>query len=174
MAAKRKNLYLYLALACFLVIILIFIFDGYMGVYDTVTVNTGEYEEQIEADQWQQDEKYMRFPSVGVGQGGKVSFIYEVDNRWFSAYSDNVAVSAWHNNEKVLDLLSAPLSVKPFTKGRLEWVVDTAQVLPADVTLERNYQFTVMIKRGDIERSIIVNIQPAGSPLKVIPAPPRD
>ena len=40
MAAERRNLFLYLTLACFLGIIAIFIFDGYVGIYDTIYVTS--------------------------------------------------------------------------------------------------------------------------------------
>ena len=82
MAVKHKTLYLYLALACFLGIILIFIFDGYMGVYDSLTITSGERPQKIEADQWARQEKYGS--SASVERGGKVNFTYEVDNRTFS------------------------------------------------------------------------------------------
>jgi hypothetical protein len=44
---QHKNLYLFLTIAFFLAIIAIFVFDGYMGVYDTVTVIAEEREETI-------------------------------------------------------------------------------------------------------------------------------
>ena len=68
MAVKHRNLYLYLTLACFLGIILIFIFDGYMGVYDSLTVTTGEQEDQIKADQWPRQGRYW---PTGVNRRGK-------------------------------------------------------------------------------------------------------
>jgi len=171
MAVKRKNLFLYLTLVCFLGLILIFIFDGYMGVYDTVTVNTGEYEEEIEADYWLRQDRYW---SIGVAWGGKAFFRYEVDNRTFSDYAADIEVSVWHSQEKVADLIAQPMSVASFDKGELEWVMDTAQLVPADVPPEQGYEFTVVIKRGELERSIITNVRAVPYPPKVvIPEPPR-
>ena len=170
MAVKRRNIFLYLTLACFLGLILVFIFDGYMGVYDTMVVTSGEYEQKIEPDQWQQ--KYRDF-STSVEWKGKAFFRYEVDNRQFSTYTADIGVSVWHSQEKVTDLLAQPLSVASFAKGQLEWVVDTAELVPADIPPEQGYEFTVVIKRGEIERRIITYIRPSAYPPKSIPVPPR-
>ena len=172
MAVKHKNLYLYLALACFLAIILIFIFDGYMGVYDSLSVKTGECPEQkIEADQWER--RYGDF-SAAVEWGGKAFFSYEVDNRWFSIYEADIAVSVLHEQEEVAVLLMQPISLGSFDKGQLEWVLDTTELFPVDIAIEQGYDFTVLIKRGDIERRFIIHIRPEPYPPKpVIIEPPR-
>jgi hypothetical protein len=170
MAVKHNNLFLFLALACFVGIILIFIFDGYMGLYDSLTVRAGEYPDQkIEADQWSLE--YRDF-STAVEWGGKAYFRYEVDNRWFSAYMTDVEVSVLHGQEKVTVLISQPISLGSFDKGELEWVLDTEELVPANIPREQGYDFTVVIKRGEIERRFIVHIRPVDYPIKVIPAPP--
>ena len=173
MAVKPKNLFLYLTLACFLGIVLIFIFDGYMGVYDSLTVKAGEYPDQkIEADQWLL--KYRDF-STAVEWGGKAFFSYEVDNRWFSDYTADVEVSVWHEQEKVRDLVAQPMSLGSFDKGQLEWVVNTAELVPAGAPPEQGYDFTVVIKRGEIERRFITHVRSipyVPKPIE-IPAPPR-
>jgi len=163
----RKNLYLYLTLACFIGLIAIFIVDGYMGVYDNLFVTSGEREDEIGRDSkpWQQ--------SVAVDWGGKAFFRYEVDNRQFSHYSADIEVSVWHSQEKVRDLIAQPLSIASFDKGQLEWVLDTAELVPTDIPPEQGYDFTVVIKRGEIERSLIIHVRSADYPIKVIPAPPR-
>ena len=171
MADKRTSSFLYLTLACFLGLILIFIFDGYMGVYDTVSINTGEYEEGIEADYWLRQDRYW---SIGVAWGEKAFFRYEVDNRRFSDYTADIEVSVWHSQEKVANLLAQPMSVASFDKGQLEWVMDTAELIPGDVPPEQGYEFTVVIRRGELERSIITHVRPVPYPPKVvIPEPPR-
>jgi hypothetical protein len=43
---------LYLALACFAGLIAISIVDGYMGIYYTVYITTGEYEQEIKPESW--------------------------------------------------------------------------------------------------------------------------
>ena len=59
MARKpSKNLYLYLALACFLGIVLIFLFDGYLGVYDSLQADNGTYAQQVAAEQWQEQDRF--------------------------------------------------------------------------------------------------------------------
>ena len=170
MATKRRNLFLYLTLACFFGLIAIFIVDGYMGIYDTVYVTAGEYEQEIEPDFWLRQDGIW---SAGVNWGEKAFFRYEVDNRQFSSYMTDVEVSVWHSQEKVRDLLSQQISVAAFDEGQLEWVVDTAELLPGDIPPEQGYQYSVIIKRGKIERKVIVPINPSPYLPKVVPAPPR-
>ena len=163
MATKRKNLFLYLTLACFLGLIAIFIVDGYLGIYDTIYIIAGEQEEKVEPDFWlQQDGSW----SIGVNQDEKAFFNYEVDNRQFSNYSAEIEVSVWRSQEKVCDLLSQQLTVGAFDKGQLEWVVDTTELLPSDIPLEQGYQYTVIIKRGEVERKVIMYIN-SPSPVKL-------
>ena len=164
MAAKRKNLYLYLALACFVGIIAIFIVDGYMGVYDTVYVTAGEWEQVIEPDRWP---RYT--PSTSVNDGGKVFFRYEVDNRRFAAYSADIEAAVWSGPIKQRDLISRQVSIAAFDRVELEWVVDTSELRPSNIPSGQGYEFSVIIERGEIERRVIVNVNPNGV---LIPAPP--
>ena len=159
----RKKLYLYLTLACFFGLVAIFVVDGYFGVYDTLYVPMGEREQKIEADQWLGWSEWGR---AEVAWGEKAFFRYEVDNRQFSTYSANIAVSVWHSNEKVRDLISQEISIPAFDKGQWEWVIDTTELLPGGAP-EQGYEFTVIIKRGEIEREIIVYMYPL--PLKIVP-----
>jgi len=168
----RRNLFLYLTLACFFGLIAIFIVDGYMGIYDTIYMTAGEREQKIEPDSWLQQEKFGA-RGIGVNWGEKVFFRYEVDNRQFSSYTADIEVSVWHSQEKVRDLLSQPISIAAFVKGQLEWEIDAAELLPSDISPEQSYEFTVIIKRGEIERKIIVYIIPSAYPPKPVPAPPR-
>jgi len=157
MATKRRNLFLYLTLACFFGLIAIFIVDGYMGVYDTIYVTSGEREQKIEADVWLRQD---RFWSTGVNRGEKAFFRYEVANRQFSSYTADVEVSVWRMQEKVFDVVSQPMTVASLDKGQVEWVIDSADILPADIPPEQGYEYTVVIKRGEIERRIIIPINP--------------
>ena len=167
MAIKQKILYFYLTIACFVGLIAIFIVDGYLGVYDTLYVPMGEREEKIEADQWQQWSQWER---AEIGWGERAFFRYEVDNRQFSTYSANVAVSVWRSREKVRDLLSQSVSIAPFDKEEVEWVVDTTELLPTGVSLEgRPVEYTIVINRGEIERKVIFTIFGYAK----VPSPPR-
>jgi len=174
MATKRRNLFLYLTLACFFGLIAIFIVDGYMGIYDTIYITAGEREQTIEPDFWLRQDRIW---STGTSWGEKVFFRYEVDNRQFSTYSADIEVSVWHSQEKVRDLLSQQILISAFDKGQLEWVLDTEEILPESIPLEQRYDYTVIIKRGEIERKIIVNVNPITYPpeypAKVVPVPPR-
>jgi len=167
MATRRRNLFLYLALACFVGIIAIFVIDGYMGIYDNLFVTSGEREYEIGRDSrpWQE--------SVSVDWGEKLFFRYEVDNRQFSGYTADIEVSVWHSREKVADLIAQPMSVASFDKGQLEWILDTAELVPADIPPEQGYEFTMVIKRGEIERRLITHVRLLRYPPKLeIPAPP--
>ncbi len=172
----RKNLFLYLALACFVGLIVLFVVDGYLGVYDTAYIATGEQEYKIEVDVWQRQyptyaptsTQYAPIP-VGEGKGvyympanrgDNVSFRYEVDNRLFSTYKADIEVSVWHSQEKVLDLIAQPLSISAFGKGELEWVVDNTELVPGSILPEQSYEYSVIIKRGGIERKIVMSVNP--------------
>ena len=171
MATKRKTLYLYLTLACFIGLIVIFIVDGYMGIYDTIYITTGEREQKIEPDFWLRQE---RPESTNVNWGEKAFFRYEVDNRRFLSYTTDIEVSVWRSQEKVLDLTSQQMLVAAFAKGGLEWEMDTAELLLSGILPEQRHEFTVIIKRGEVERKIIVYINYPVYPLKPVPAvPPR-
>jgi len=160
----RKNLFLYLTLACFFGLIAIFVVDGYFGVYDTLSIPMGEREQKIEADQWLQWSEGGR---AEVAWGEKAFFSYEVDNRQFSTYSANIAVSVWHSKEKVRDLISQEISIPAFDKGQLEWVINTRELFPSGIPPEQGYEFTIIIERGEIEREIIVYMYPL--PTKIVP-----
>jgi len=145
-----------------------------MGIYDTVYVTAGEYEQKIEADFWLRQDRIW---SAGVTWGEKAFFRYEVDNRQFSSYTADIEVSVWHSQEKVRDLISQQISVAAFDKRQLEWVMDTTELLPSAPTPEQRYEYTVIVKRGEIERKIIVYINqsayPSEYPAKPVPVPPR-
>ena len=170
MAIKRKNLFLYLTLACFTGLIAIFITDGYMGIYDTVYITAGEREQKIEADFWLRQDRIW---STGTNWGEKVFFRYEVDNRQFSSYTADIEVSVWRSQEKVRDLISQPILIGAFDKGQLEWTVDTTELLPGGIPAEQRFEYTVIIKRGEIERKIIVYLNPLAYTPKSVPVPPR-
>ena len=165
MATKRNNLFLYLTLACFLGIILIFVFDGYIGIYDDLVVTSGEREERVDAEVWMREDPYR---STSVEWGEKAFFRYEVDNRRFSAYTADIEVSLWHSQKKVADLAAMQLLLGSFGKGQIEWVLDTAELVPADIPPELGYDFTVVIKRGDIERSLVTHVRPMPYPQKAV------
>ena len=176
----RRNLFLYLTLACFVGLLAIFIVDGYLGVYDTVYITTGEQSWKVEAGVWQrQYPTYAPAPIyempieggkgvyyMGANREEKIFFRYEVDNRLFSTYKADIEVSVWHSQQKVRDLISKPISISAFGKGQLEWVIDNTELLPKDILPEQSYQYSVIIKRGEIERRIVVSINPVGYPGK--------
>ena len=103
---KHKTLYLLLTLACFLGIILIFVFDGYMGLYDSLVMDNGQFPQTVDTEQWQQQQKFGFNPSVSVDRGSSVDFTYTVENHRFSAYSADVHVSLFFGVDKIADLVN--------------------------------------------------------------------
>ena len=169
MATKRRNLFLYLTLVCFFGLIAIFVVDGYMGIYDTTYITTGEREQKIEADTWLKSDSFW---SAGLNWEEKAFFSYEVANHRFSSYTADIEVSVWRMQEKVLDVISQPITVGSFGRGQLEWVIDTTELLPESTSPEQSYEFTVIIKRGEMERRVIIHVNPA-YPVKLVPPTPR-
>jgi hypothetical protein len=165
MTAKRRNLYLYLTLACFLGIILIFIFDGYMGVYDSLVMDNGQYPQKIDADEWS-EERYEYLASIGVERGNRVEFTYKVENHRFSAYSSDVAVSFLHNNEVISEPVTGALAAESFGEVEMKWTLDADAVVPADYPDEQNYNVKVVIKTDDLQREVLVHI--SGLPVKPV------
>lgn len=163
----RKFLFLYLGLACFLAIVVIFLFDGYLGVYDSATIKTGEFTQEIPAGGWPDN-----FPYSVSGQADqKMFFTYQIDNRWFTTDRTAVNASLWQQNSKLKDLQSQTLEIGAFKKGAAEWPVD-----PAGLNLGefQQQQFTVRIEQGGTVREIIISFYlPAGTgPAKLILPPP--
>ena len=145
---------------------------GYLGIYDTVYITAGERTEKIEPDEWLRQEKFGA-RGVAVNRGEKAFFRYEVDNRQFSSYAADIEVSVWHSQEKVRDLISRPMSIAAFDKGQVEWVLDTAELLPDELSPEQAYELSVIINRGQVERKIIVYINPRTYSSKPVPVPSR-
>ena len=171
MAIKSRNLYLYLALACFAGIIAIFIADGYLGIYDTVYITSGEHEQKIEPDYWQRPwAKEHGYDYYGVGSewGEPVYFRYQIDNRTFSTYSTNIEASVWKSGQKIIDLLDKDASIASFEQATLDWTLQTDELGIGSFETGKKYSVSVKVNHGDVERKIVVDF-----PRIVEPAPPR-
>jgi hypothetical protein len=175
MAVKRRYLFLYLAIACFAGLVAVFIVDAYLGVYDTIYVTTGEYEQKIEADYWQRPEsawptQYENAWPIQATVGDQIPFRYEIENHRFSTYSTLVQASVWKENEKVTDLFSGDVSIGRFGKATVTWSLATEE-LPG-LTPGWPAQFTIKINRGGIERKIILSLNyPEAPPAVPVPKP---
>ena len=168
MDKKHRSLFLYLALVCFIGIILIFVFDGYMGVYDSLVMDNGQYPQTVEAEQWVQQDKYAYRASTNIDRGGKVDFTYRVENHRFSEYEADVFVSLWYNQEKLADLVTQTLAVASFGSGELKWSMKASEVVPADYPPEQSYNVNIIIQRGAIERKVNIFINPSPYPPKPV------
>ena len=166
---KRRDIYLYLTLLCFFAIIAIFVVDGYIGIYDTIKITTGERPQEIDPDFWLRPEALTY--ETWVAWGEKVSFDYEIANRRFSAYSTTVEASVWRSQEKVRDLVNNPVDIGGFGNARLAWMVDTAELVPSGIAQGQSaIQYSIRVKRDNIERRIILNINPGTFPVPPKPA----
>ncbi|MFC1969711.1 hypothetical protein ACFLVV_00650 [Chloroflexota bacterium] len=172
-ARSKRSLYLYLAMACFIGIIAIFILDGYLGIYDTIYITTGEQEMTVEPEYWS-----SRCPGApkdyytGGNWGEKIFFRYEVENNNFSSYSTSIQVSVWKENEKILDLLSEDRLIKSFDEAIVEWTLDSEELQAHGFDVG---EYTVKVERNGIMRRVIMsyhNTSPE-SPYPKYPVPPR-
>jgi hypothetical protein len=155
----RKNLFLYLALACFVGLIAIFVFDGYLGIYDTINITAGEREQTVDPDHWY---RYRNNPSVQAVWGEeRVFFSYEVNNRWFSSYVTPIQASVWQENNKVVDLFSGDKSIGPFDQTTVEWTLDSEHLQSLGFD---HGEYTIKIERKGTERKVILGYY--------LPAPP--
>jgi hypothetical protein len=176
---RHKTIYLLLAIACFLGIVLIFIFDGYMGVYDSLVMDNGQFQQNIGADQWQQQERFGYNPSVSVDRGSNVNFTYTVENHRFSSYAADVSVSLYFGTDKIADLAEGRVTAAAFSNGRFTWTLDSNDFIPAGNPPEQSYNMVMVIDRENVERKVTVYIYPGSAipkpalPTITIPPPPR-
>ena len=161
----RRHLFLYLALACFLALIAIFIIDGYLGIYDTVYVTAGEYEQTIGPDVWLRRDTAW---SSGSSWGGKTFFRHEVDNRQLSSYSATIRVSVEKENEKIFDLLNEDIVIDAFHKATVKWTLDSKELESRGFDAG---QYTVKVERDGVERKILVDYSYPPVPPKPAPRP---
>jgi hypothetical protein len=170
MTGRYKTIYLLLTVACFLGIIAIFVFDGYMGVYDTLRMDNGQFVQTITTDQWLQQEEFGSYPSVSLDRGSNMNVSYTVENHRFSAYSADVSVSLYSGVEKLDDLAAGQVTAPAFGAGELSWVLDPSRFIPANSPPEQSYNLALVINRGGVERKVMVYIYPGVSIPKPLPA----
>lgn len=161
---KSKNRFLYLALVFFLAIITVLVADGYMGLYDTLKLRSGEgFEQVFEADFWQEEFNYAYF---GINGGDTVTGKYTIDNRGFSAYSGQLSVTLERNQQVLAELAAADFQVGSFDAREFDFIIDTAVLAPenSDVPLE----YTLVIRHGEFERHVVFSVGRLPVPLKVV------
>lgn len=173
-ARSKRNLYLYLAIACFIGVIAIFVIDGYLGIYDTIYITTGEQEMIVEPDYWSGRHRGVpeAYYYMGANWGEKVFFRYEIDNRRFSSYSTSIGASVWKENERVFDLFSQDKVIRPFDQAMVEWILDSEELQSHGFDVG---EYTVKIEHEGVERRIIVSYYSLSlqQPYPAYPLPPR-
>lgn len=154
MNRKSKLLYLSLAIICFIGIILIFIFDGYIGLYETLIADNGQYTQTIEAEQWEDGRDYGYIPGVSAEEGQSVDFTYTIENRHFSGYTDNIVVTYKATGLDTVPLIDTGIDLGAFSKQEIAWSLDTADIIPKDFPTDRQYMLIVTIKSGGREHDV--------------------
>jgi len=170
--ARARNLSIILAGACFIGFTALLIVNGLLGIRDTLYITThgyvtqttiGEREDIVPPDFWFRGQgiywQTMVFPEK------KISFRYELDNRQFSQYLADVEVSLWTADEmsrvqqRVFNVFSQPITVHPFARLQMEWLLDTAGLeLGEAPPQEQPYptKYAIVIKHGEIERKVFL------------------
>ncbi len=168
MIKKPKRLFLYLAIASFCGVVAIFISDGYIGVYDTLTVTVGEYDQEIRASHWDNENPPWVYDETVTGN---IYFSYKVDNNQLDEYAASIQASVWQENEKVADLFSQDVSIARLDDATVEWTLAKEDIGYTDPTPNTRVNYTVKINRDDVEREIIVSFyNPEGI---IVPKPVR-
>ncbi len=160
---KRRDIYLYLTLICFFAIIAIFVVDGYSGVYDTFRITAGERPQTVDPDYWLRPEATTYETRVAWGE--KVFFNYEIANHLVSGYTAEVNASVWRSQEKVRDLLTQQVTIPALSNAQMEWSIDTVELVPGGVTQGQSVQYSIRVRRDNIERRIIIKINPGSFPV---------
>jgi hypothetical protein len=157
-ASQRENLPLYIALLCFLGIAAILVFDGYLGIYETIEVTTAEGQQislpPVSPGLRQSISELEPGYTVWSRHGDRVRFQYRLHNRRFATYSAPLEVTLWKGEEQIKQLLSREGVAKPFGQIDLRWTLDTGELeAPQDNTFP---QYTVRISREGVKHRITV------------------
>lgn len=161
---QKRNLYLFTALLCFIGIIVVFFVDGYLGVYDILYVNSMELEQTVE---FESDREWK--PYIHARWQEIITFKYEIDSRSFYSYSIPVEVSLWQSGKKVAELFREDVLMKAFDKRILSWELDTKQL---EKPLSVDVQYTLKIKRDEVEREAIITLESVPEPYPIMPPAP--
>jgi hypothetical protein len=126
MSLRQRNIYLYLTVAFFLALIAIFVFDGYMGIYDNITITTAEREDTVEPEFWLRGDNQDIYYYTWAEEGQTVNFHYKLENRCLRNYVAEVEVAVWLSESKQNTLVSDALVVRSFDSAEWDWSLATA------------------------------------------------
>jgi hypothetical protein len=149
---KRRFIYLYLSIICFAGFIITYFVDGYMGLYDTLSITIdGKTDQIIEPFQWFRSGG----SSVGQARWGKTAyFSWEMGNHEFTPFRANTEVSLWQDGKEVSSLVSQPTRISPFGAGRIEWAIDTLELTPEAPQPTHPSVYYIQIQSGEIKREL--------------------
>lgn len=153
---RRRFIYLFLAAMCFLTALMTYFIDGYLGIYDTLSVSIdGKIDQVVETYQW------LRRDGSWVGSapwGKTVYFSYKIENHEFSEYGAIIEVSLWHDGEELGKLASQSLAIAVFRAGKVNWSIDTLDLEPAPPSSSTPYTYSIFIGSDRIHRELIFYI----------------
>jgi len=160
MGKTHRNLYLFLALACLLGIVLVFVFDGYMGVRDSVWVTGVDGERSVGDDLGRGGEHQYYSLEVEVPADGEINIRYELENRCFRGYTEDVRAIIRHENMTVAELTSGVVSLSPLAAEGFLWTVDVDEYAPAEWGVNRYYSLMLIIYRGGTDINVSLSLIP--------------
>jgi hypothetical protein len=134
-----------------------------MGVYDTFRITAGERPQTVDPDYWLRPEATTY--ETWVAWGEKVFFNYEIANHRLTGYTAEVNASVWRSQEKVRDLLTQQVTIPALSNAQMEWSIDTVELVPGGVTQGQSVQYSIRVRRDNIERRIIIKINPGSFPV---------
>lgn len=159
---RSGYVHLGLALACFLVILCIFIVDGYLGVYDTLYITYGEYEQKIEFESQQYAETGGTYFGGEIVAGTSALYRYRIDNRTFRPYEGQLTVSLWKSGNRLADLADRQVKLASFGSTLIEWTISSDKLASVDVSTEEYTNYTVKINFAGKERRVILGYRARG------------
>lgn len=158
MNGKGKTLYLILAIICFIGIILIFVLDGYLGLYESIEADNGQYVQTVYPDDWEDDDDYRYLAGFSVEEGQQLVFTYQAENRRFSAFEEDVSVSLKDSRGTMMNLVDTRMQAGSFDTGEITWSIDPASLVPEDIPEDRQVTVNLIMTVGDRTHTMSVYI----------------
>lgn len=165
---RSGYVYLSIALACFLAILCIFIVDGYLGVYDTLYITYGEYEQKVEFESQQYIEAGGTYFGGEIVAGASALYRYQIDNRTFHPCESQMTVSVWKSGNKLADLVDRQIKLARFDSTVVEWTISSDKLNGIDTATEGYTNYTMKINFGGKERRVILGYRTRGA---IVPKP---
>lgn len=136
--------------------------DGYLGVYDTLYITYGEYEQKIEFESQQYIEVGGTYFGGEIVAGASALYRYQIDNRLFRPCEGRLAVSLWKSGNRLADLVDRQVKLASFDSTVVEWTISSEKLVNVDVSTEEYTNYTVKINFAGKERRVILGYRARG------------